>query len=462
MADRKISALTSLTSPAEGDLLPVVDVSEATDANKNKSITLSTLFRRLPDGSEGSPAIGFLSDTGTSGIFRTAANEVAVSNNSAFTGKFTTAGFQLGTGTAAAQLHLFSTDTTDQVIIENSDAGADTAPDVVLYRNSASPADSDNLGNLEFRGKDDGGNDHTYAQLVAGISDASNTNEDGILDLITTFAGTNASRIRLSGRFVGIGEGSPIYPMHLTTDLTGTALNLESTVDDSASGADLTLFRRRGASGAGQDDDLLSTVFFRGKNDAGTPEETDYAAIEGKIVDASDGEEDGGLSLQVQTAGAMTTQLELGPAQVFVGAGVAADGGTISTVNFRGLNDVSGTPEEINYSALVATIVDNADGQEDGRLQVQTMTAGTLATRLDINENKIGFFGATAAVQSTHVADLSATATTGALPAANGTMTIADASSPTNAELLEYCRELEAKVNSLLAFASAHGLMASS
>ena len=389
MADRKISALTALTSPAEGDLLPVVDVSEAADASKNKSITLSTLFRRLPDGSAGSPAIGFLSDTGTSGIFRTAANEVAVSNNSAFTGKFTTAGFQLGTGTAAAQLHLFSTDTTDQVIIENSDAGTDTAPDLVLFRNSASPADSDNLGNLEFRGKDDGGNDHTYAQLVAGISDASNANEDGILDLITTFAGTNASRIRLSGRFVGIGEGSPAYPMHLTTDLTGTALNLESTVDDSSSGADLTLFRRRGASDPGQDDDLLSTVFFRGKNDAGTPVETDYAAVEGKIVDASDGTEDGGLSLQVQTAGAMTTQFE-------------------------------------------------------------------------INGNTLSFFGAAVAGQSANVADLSATATTGTLPTANGTMTIADAASPTNAELLEYCRELEAKVNSLLAFASAHGLMASS
>lgn len=389
MADRKISALTSLTSPAEGDLLPVVDVSEAADANKNKSITLSTLFRRLPDGSAGSPAIGFLSDTGTSGIFRTAANEVAVSNNSAFTGKFTTAGFQLGTGTAAAQLHLFSTDTTDQVIIENSDAGADTAPDVVLYRNSASPADSDNLGNLEFRGKDDGGNDHTYAQLVAGISDATNANEDGILDLITTFAGTNATRIRLSGRFVGIGEGSPAYPMHLTTDLTGTALNLESTVDDSSSGADLTLFRRRGASNAGQDDDLLSTVFFRGKNDAGTPEETDYAAIEGKIVDASDDTEDGGLSLQVQTAGAMTTQFEI-------------NGGTL------------------------------------------------------------GFFGAAVAGQSSHVADITTTATTGTLPTANDTNTIADAASPTNAELLQYCVTLEAKVEALLAFASAHGLMASS
>ena len=131
MADRKISALTALTSPAEGDLLPVVDISEAANADKNKNITLGTLFRRLPDGSEGAPSIGFLSDTGTSGIFRTAANEVAFTNNASFTGKFTTAGFQLGTGTAAAQLHLFSTDTTDQVIIENTDAGLDTAPDLV-------------------------------------------------------------------------------------------------------------------------------------------------------------------------------------------------------------------------------------------------------------------------------------------------------------------------------------------
>ena len=110
--------------------------------------------------------------------------------------------------------------------------------------------------------------------------------------------------------------------MHLTTDLTGTALNLESTVDDSSSGADLTLFRRRGASDPGQDDDLLSTVFFRGKNAAA--EETDYAAVEGKIVDASDGSEDGGLSLQVQTAGAMTTQFEInGDTLSFFGETVA-------------------------------------------------------------------------------------------------------------------------------------------
>ena len=389
MADRKITALTALTSPATGDLFPVVDVSEAANANKNKSITFGTLFRTLPNGSVGAPSIGFLSDTGTSGIFRTAANEVAFSNNSTFTGKFTTAGFQLGTGTAAAQLHLFSTDTTDQVIIENSDAGLDTAPDVVLYRNSASPAASDNLGNIEFRGNDSAGNTHGYASVVGGIVTTTNGSEDGFLDLMSSSSGTLASKIRLSGANIGVNHTAPSFPLHLLNTIASTQLMIESSANDPSSAADITLFHRRGASGAGQDDDVLSTVFIRGKNDNGTPQEIDYAAFEGSIADASD-----------------TT--------------------------------------------------------EDGRIRLKTTTAGTLTTQLEINANTIGFFGATAAAQSAHVADITTTASSGALPAANDTNTIADATAPTNAELLKYCVTLEAKVEALLAFASAHGLMASS
>ena len=387
MADRKITDLSALTSPATGDLFPVVDVSEAANVDKNKSITFGTLFRTLPDGTVGAPAVGFLSDAGTSGIYRTAANEVAFSNNSVFTGKFTTAGFQLGTGTAAAQLHLFSTDTTDQVIIENTDAGLDTAPDVVLYRNSASPAANDNLGNIEFRGEDDGGNTHAYAQILAQISDPTDISETGILDLMSSDAGTIASRIRLLGQYVGIGETTPIYPLHLTTSLTGTAINSECTADDAASGGDITLYHRRGASGAGQDDDILGTLFYRGKNDNATPAEIDYAAVEGSIADASD-----------------TT--------------------------------------------------------EDGRLRLQVQTAGTLTTQLEINGDTIGFFGTTAAAQPAAIADLTTTATTGTLPTADGTVTIADAASPTNAELLEYCVELEAKLETALAALRTLGLIA--
>ena len=48
MADRKISDLAALTTPASGDFLPIVDISEAAAASKNKSITLTELFK-IPD-----------------------------------------------------------------------------------------------------------------------------------------------------------------------------------------------------------------------------------------------------------------------------------------------------------------------------------------------------------------------------------------------------------------------------
>ncbi len=48
MADRKISDLTALTTPATGDLIPIVDISEAAAADKNKSITVQELFQGIP------------------------------------------------------------------------------------------------------------------------------------------------------------------------------------------------------------------------------------------------------------------------------------------------------------------------------------------------------------------------------------------------------------------------------
>ena len=328
MADRKITALTELTAPVAADVFPIIDVSEGTDANKNKKIQLTTILKGIPNGTVSAPSVGFIDDGGATGFFRVASNEIGISANQTLIGSFTTTGLQLGSGTPAAQLHLFSADTTDQVIIENSDAGADNAPDLVLFRNSASPAADDNLGNLVYRGEDSAGNTHDYASVVASIEDTTNTSEDGILDIMTSAAGTLASRIRLKNNKIGINETDPIYPMHLTTTLTGQALQLQCDADDAASGANLMLYHRRGASGAGQDNDVISTIFYRGKNDAGTPEEVDYAAIESVIIDASDGTEDGKLNLQVMTAGTLTTKLAIDATGINITGTVTDDGAT--------------------------------------------------------------------------------------------------------------------------------------
>lgn len=413
MADRKITALTELTAPVADDVFPIIDSSESDNADKNKKIQYTTLLRNLPSGSNTTPSLGWTADSGATGLYRSAANTLGISINQTFVGSFQSNGLQLGAGTATAQLHLFSTDTSDQIIFENTSTNADTAPDLVLYRNSSSPANSDNLGNIVLRGEDSGGNAHDYASIAAQIKTVTNGSEDGILDFMCSAGGTLASRIRLSGNKVGIHEATPLYPLHLTTSSAGTALWIECSANDAGSTADITLFSRRGSSGAGQDNDLLSTIWFRGKNDASTPEQVDYAAIETLIVDASNGTEDGRINFKVMHGGTLTDQLSI--------------------------------------TANTLTLWDDVD------IATNTSTGSKIGTS---TSQKIGFWNATPVDQPGAVSDLGHSTSSGSLPTADGTVNISNAASPTNAELLAYCVELETKLEQVLNRLRESGLIA--
>jgi F0F1-type ATP synthase epsilon subunit len=65
-----------------------------------------------------------------------------------------------------------------------------------------------------------------------------------------------------------------------------------------------------------------------------------------------------------------------------------------------------------------------------------------------------------AVLQGTAVAALTVTATTGTLPTANGAITIADAATPTVAELQEFCVELKSRHDALVASLQAAGVLA--
>ena len=386
MADTKLSDLTELTAPASDDEFLVLDTSESVAADKNKKISYGTLLTEIPAGSVTAPSLGFTGDSDATGFFRSAEDEIAISTGDTLNSKFTTTGFQVGSGTAAAQFHTFKATTGDDVVIENSEAGALEGPNVVFYRNSASPAADDVLGTLEFRGEDDAGSAQSYAEITASIVDASSGSEDGRLDFVVTKAGAAANVLRLQEGKVGINELAPESPLHIT-DASTEAVRLECANDDAASGADIRMYRHR-SNAVGQDNDELSTLYFRGNNDDGTQSQRpiDYAAIQAVIADASDTTEDGKLRLQVQTAGTLTTQVE-------------------------------------------------------------------------VSANAIGFFGATPATQATAITDINTTATTGTLPTAADANSIANAASPTNAELLQYCVTLESKVEALIDALQRHGLM---
>ena len=89
MANRKISDLTALTAPVTGDLLPIVDISEAAASDKNKKITYGTFLSSVPLGTAAAPSIAFTGDTNT-GIYSPGADQLAISTSG--TGRITVDG----------------------------------------------------------------------------------------------------------------------------------------------------------------------------------------------------------------------------------------------------------------------------------------------------------------------------------------------------------------------------------
>jgi hypothetical protein len=70
-----------------------------------------------------------------------------------------------------------TTGTTSNFKIISSDDGASTAPDLILFRDSSSPADNDFMGRLDFRGKDSAGNETDYISMYAQATDVTDGSE---------------------------------------------------------------------------------------------------------------------------------------------------------------------------------------------------------------------------------------------------------------------------------------------
>ena len=85
----------------------------------------------------------------------------------------------------------------DNLTLISTDADANVGPNLLLYRNSGSPADGDVTGDIEFMGRNDNSQDVSYARITSRISDASDGTEDGRIDVNMMIAGTEQSIIKV-------------------------------------------------------------------------------------------------------------------------------------------------------------------------------------------------------------------------------------------------------------------------
>ena len=108
------------------------------------------------------------------------------------------------------------------LMLQNSAADADDGPEMVLYRNSASPAADDLLGRIRFDGEDSGDNIHTYFRMTSAIKDPTDASEDGrfifenrvggVLNEVMRFEGIDVKIPTDSGKlYLGASDDLEIY-----------------------------------------------------------------------------------------------------------------------------------------------------------------------------------------------------------------------------------------------------------
>ena len=76
-------------------------------------------------------------------------------------------------------------DTTGNFTLTSTSDTSSAGPIINLVRESSSPADADYLGQIKFKGEDDGGASTVYAKITGKIDDASAGTEDGLIEFAT-------------------------------------------------------------------------------------------------------------------------------------------------------------------------------------------------------------------------------------------------------------------------------------
>lgn len=70
----------------------------------------------------------------------------------------------------------------NNLTMTSTDTGSSANPELILYRNSSSPASGDYIGQIQFKGKNSNGGDEIYAKITGKIRDETLGTEDGLIE----------------------------------------------------------------------------------------------------------------------------------------------------------------------------------------------------------------------------------------------------------------------------------------
>lgn len=103
------------------------------------------------------------------------------------------------------------------------DSGAGANPTFDLYRDSASPANNDILGEVQFNGKDDGDNKTLYGKITGRIGDKTGGAEYGRLDFYVMLNASDTRVVKISEDGLLVENGATIHAIAQAGQPTSTS-----------------------------------------------------------------------------------------------------------------------------------------------------------------------------------------------------------------------------------------------
>ena len=200
--------------------------------------------------------------------------------------------------------------------IENSNT--DAVSPILKFAKTATGADADEIGRIQFEADDDADNPTVFAEIKGEIQDVTNsgTSEDGQLELLIAQGASLVNVLKANsnlgfGTQLEFGDGGLLSITTFKSTIvqfesgasTAPLVGLENQTAD-ANGSQFTFVKDRGntgGAGSTSDGDQLGVFNFRGYDAGGNV--TTYAKIDSTAVTTSSGNEAGKIEIKVTTDG---------------------------------------------------------------------------------------------------------------------------------------------------------------